>query len=76
LSTKQILNAMKQKTNKTAGLSPRVDYSRSNGGHMTQAVWANSYLLGCAARPNVQFTIAGTTYSGTYWICQYGKKKK
>lgn len=41
------------------------DYSRSNGGHMTQALWHNSYLLGCALARGLP------TYD-RFWVCQYG----
>lgn len=52
---------------------PRDDSSRSNGGHMSQVVWATSWQLGCGAKDNVLFTINGFNYTGRFYICQYGK---
>uniref|UniRef100_A0A7S3YY77 Disintegrin domain-containing protein n=1 Tax=Lotharella globosa TaxID=91324 RepID=A0A7S3YY77_9EUKA len=45
--------------------SQNQDYSRSNGGHMTQCLWHNSYLLGCAK------ALGLPTYN-TFWVCIYG----
>lgn len=52
-------------------ISPENDSSISNGGHLTQVVWWNSWQIGCGAKDGVVFS----SYLGRLYVCQYGINK-